>query len=76
MREISIREVRSELAHIEKVLDREGELIVTRNGRPVARILPLRGGRSAPSHARLRASMPRLEPSSAELIRQERDERG
>lgn len=76
MREISIRQMREELSRIEEVVEREGEVVITRHGRPVAKVVPLHRGLVAPSHADLRASMPRLSRSSAELIREERDERG
>jgi len=76
MRHISIREVRSELSRIEEVVDREGELVVTRNGRPLVKIVPLHRSVAPPSHADLRASMPRMRRPSSELIREDREARG
>ena len=75
MKSLSIREVRKELAHIDELVAREGEVVVTRRGKPIARLLPLRSKRRMPSHADLRASMPRLKNGSEKLIRSERDER-
>ena len=75
MKSLSIREVRKELAHIDELVAREGEVVVTRRGKPIARMLPLRSKRPVPSHADLRASMPRLKSGSETLIRKERDER-
>ena len=75
MKSLSIREVRKELAQIDELVAREGEVIVTRRGKPIARMLPLRSKRPVPSHADLRASMPRLKNGSEKLIRSERDER-
>ena len=75
MRVVSIREMRAALPRLEELVRREGELLITRHGRPVARVLPLRGARDLPSHAALRGSMPPLSVSSAELVRQERDGR-
>ena len=50
MKSISIREVRAELAQLDELLLREGEVVVTRRGRPIARLLPVRSQRAMPSH--------------------------
>jgi len=75
MKNLSVREVRKELAQIDELVSREGEVVVTRRGKPIARLLPLHSKRQMPSHADLRASMPRLKNGSEKLIRSERDER-
>jgi len=75
MKSLSVREVRKELAQIDELVSREGEVVVTCRGKPIARLLPLRSKRRMPSHADLRASMPRLKNGSEKLIRSERDER-
>ncbi len=75
MKSLSIREVRKELAQLDELVSREGEVVVTRRGQPIARLLPLRNQRPMPSHADLRASMPRLKNGSERHIRTERDER-
>ena len=75
MKRLSIRQVRKELAQLDELLAREGELLVTRRGTPIARLVPLRGRQPMPSHADLRASMPHLKRGSEEVIRGERDER-
>ncbi len=75
MKNLSIREVRKELAQLDELVSREGEVVVTRRGRPIARLLPLASKRRMPSHADLRASMPRLKHGSERHIRTERDER-
>jgi len=75
MKSLSIREVRKELAQLDELLARDGEVIVTRHGRPIARLLPLASRLSMPSHAELRAGMPRLKSGSEAHIRAERDER-
>jgi prevent-host-death family protein len=72
MRELSIREARNSLSHIEALLGSEKEIIITRRGRPVAKLVSLRQA-EVPSHAELRAETPRLERESADLIREERD---
>lgn len=75
MKTLSIREMRSELGKLDQLVQIEGELLITRQGKPIARILPVRGARPKPSHAELRASMPRLERPSENLVREDRDER-
>ena len=75
MKNLSIREVRKELAQLDELVSREGEVVITRRGQPIARLLPLRSKRRMPSHADLRASMSRLKKGSEQHIRTERDER-
>jgi len=75
MKKLSIREVRKELAQLDELVSREGEIVVTRRGQPIARVLPLRSKKRMPSHADLRASMPRLKKGSEKYVRAERDER-
>ena len=73
MKTFTIREVRAALAHLEEILAKEGEVLVTRRGRAVARLLPVRPARAAPSHAKLRAAMPRLSVPSETLVREDRE---
>ena len=75
MRKLSVREVRAALPQLERILEQEGELVITRNGVPIARVLPAVRREGMPSHAELRSRMPRLSVGSEVLIRQERDER-
>lgn len=75
MRTMSIREMRAELGRLGDVLEREGEVVVTRHGKPIARVLPLGARRKRPRHDELRASMPRLERGSEEVVRADRDGR-
>ncbi len=46
MKAISIREMRSDLGHLDKLIESEGEIIVTRRGVPIARLLPVQGSRN------------------------------
>ena len=41
MKNLNIREIRHELAHLDELLAREGEVILTRHGKPIARVLPI-----------------------------------
>jgi antitoxin (DNA-binding transcriptional repressor) of toxin-antitoxin stability system len=58
MRSISVREMRAALPRIEQPLAEAGEVLITRNGKPVARVLrtvPREGisveGGTTPAHA-------------------------
>lgn len=75
MKRITVREARQALSRVEALLDAEGELTVTRRGRPVARIVPVGEGRAMPSHEALRKSLPRLAKGSARYVREDRDAR-
>jgi antitoxin (DNA-binding transcriptional repressor) of toxin-antitoxin stability system len=75
MKELSIREAREQLTAIEELVEKEGEIILTRRGKAVARILPLTGPRKLPSRASLRRKMPRLKTPSEALVRLDRDSR-
>jgi prevent-host-death family protein len=73
MRSLSIRELRDSLSSITRIVEDEGEVTLTRHGRPLVKLVPLRPARTAPSHADLRAGMPRMTVSSEELIRVDRE---
>ena len=75
MRKLSIREVRAVLGRLDELLEQTGEVVVTRHGKPIARILPTRRPSKMPSHAALRATMPRLSIPSETLVRKDRDGR-
>lgn len=76
MRSISVREMRTALPRLERLLEQEGEIVITRRGKPVARILPTVPEGGIPSRAGLRQRMRRLDVGSEVLIREDRDARG
>ena len=75
MKALSIREMRASLGRLEELLEEEGELVVTKRGKAVARLMPMGPKRRLASHRDLRARMPVLR-SSTEDIRADRDGRG
>ena len=75
MRELSIREMRESLGSLDRLVQHEGELLVTRRGVPIARVLPVKGSQARPDHAELRSAMPKLEMPSETLVRDDRDQR-
>ena len=76
MRSISVRDMRAALPRLEQLLAEEGEVVITRNGKPVARVLPTVPKGNIPSRAELRRKMRRVEVGSEVLIREDRDARG
>lgn len=75
MKTLSIREIRAALTRLDELVEKESEITITRRGKAVARLLPIRRRPRMPSHADLRASMPRQEIPSEVLIREDRDAR-
>ena len=75
MKTLTVRQMRESLPKLEELVAAEGEIVVTRRGRPLARVVPFLRSRKMPSHADLRASMPKLRTPSEVLIRRDRDER-
>jgi antitoxin (DNA-binding transcriptional repressor) of toxin-antitoxin stability system len=75
MKELNVREMRASIGRLDDLVDAAGELIVSRRGRPIARILPVSRRRQRPDHADLRARMPPVSTPSEDLIRDERNER-
>jgi prevent-host-death family protein len=75
MTQITIRQVRAVLARLDEELAQKGEIVITRRGRPLAKIVPIREPRAVPSHRDLRARMSPLNRGSEELVREDRDAR-
>jgi prevent-host-death family protein len=70
---MSVREFRGALTALDTVVAREGEIVITCHGRPLARVVPMTPARPAPSHADLRAALPFQEIASEFLVRRDRD---
>jgi antitoxin (DNA-binding transcriptional repressor) of toxin-antitoxin stability system len=75
MRYFNIREMRSLLGKLDELVEEQQELIITRNKKEIARVLPVRTKRKRPTHAQLRQLTQPSEISSTAMIRQDRDER-
>lgn len=73
MREMSVRELRDSLSSIGEIVDREREVLLTRHGRPLAKLVTVAPGRTVPSHADLRAQTAPLATPSEDLIRADRE---
>ena len=75
MKTLSIREMRGALTRLEELLKNAGELLITRRGRGIARLVPVDPARQVPSHRHLRAAMEKCDVGSEELVRADRDGR-
>ncbi len=76
MRTISIREAREGLSHPEQLFATDDEVIVTKRGEPVARILPIRPTKpKIRSLAAFRASQVPLDPPLSRTIAEDREDR-
>jgi prevent-host-death family protein len=75
MKAINIREFRAHAGHLDKFVEQSGEVIITRHGKPILRILPIQAKCERPDHSDLRKKMPLLKKSSADYVRKDRDER-
>lgn len=75
MRPITVQELWASLGRLEHLLREEGELIVTRNGEAVVRVLPIEERRVRPDHKDLRDRNARFDVTSQVLVGEERDER-
>ena len=75
METISLAEAKVRLSEILNEVEAGGEVVITRHGKPVARVVSAHGPLKAlPSLMAFRASLPRARTSSAELLRVLRDE--
>jgi len=74
MHRISIWELRTSIGKLDELVDKAGELIITRHGKAIARILPIQQQRQRPDHADLKNCTERLSIGSEDLVRGERDE--
>jgi len=73
VRSMSIRQLRDSLSSLGDIVERDREILITRHGRVLAKLVATGPSRSAPSHSDLRAGMPYLSVPSEELIRQDRE---
>jgi len=75
MKKLNIRETRQSLSHLDRLLAVEGEMMITRRGEAIARVVGVARKRSIPSHRDLRERMPRLRKGSEKMVREDRDAR-
>lgn len=75
MSTVTLVEAKTHLSHILDQVEAGEEVVITRRGLPIARITPVEKPKHAvKSLAEFRSRMPRWRKSSAELLREMRDE--
>lgn len=72
----NIRDARRKLSALLEQVERGEEVVISRRGKPVARLVHLHDAEDArfPSRADLRAALPSAHEPAAELVRRLRDE--
>ena len=75
MKKLTIREARQALSHLDRLLAVEEEVMITRRGEPIAKVVQVGRKRSIPSHRGLRDAMPKMRTGSETVLRKDRDER-
>jgi len=76
MKTLNVRDARKSMTNIDKILEKEGEITITRRGEPIARLSPMGRRKGIPSHRSLRESIARQKVQSETLVREDRDGRG
>ena len=72
---VTLAEAKTHLSHLLDQVVAGEEVVITRRGQPIARISPVeRPKRPIRSLAEFRSGMPRWSKSSADLLREMRDE--
>ena len=75
MSNVSLAQAKANLSQLIDQVEAGEELVITRHGRPVAKVTAVRPARGlTPSLAEFRAGLPRRKGSSAALLRRMRDE--
>jgi len=75
MQTVSVAEAKAHLSEVLSRVEAGEEVVITRRGRQVARLAPIRKTlQPVPSLAKFRASLPAARKSAAKIIRQMRDE--
>ena len=75
MSTVTLAEAKTHLSHLLDQVEAGEEVVITRRGQPIARITPVEKPKQpVKSLAEFRSCMPRWRKSSAELLRDLRDE--
>jgi antitoxin (DNA-binding transcriptional repressor) of toxin-antitoxin stability system len=73
MKKLTIREIRQSLSHLDRLLEIEGEVTITRRGDPIAKVVQVGRRRPIPSHRDLRDGIHRMRKGSERIIRKDRE---
>ncbi len=69
MKKLSIREARQALSHLDRLLAIEEEVMITRRGEPIAKVVQVGRKRPIPSHRDLRDEMHQMYEGSGTVLR-------
>ncbi|MEI9476954.1 MAG: prevent-host-death protein [Deltaproteobacteria bacterium] len=75
MKKLTTSEVRKSLSNLDRLLEAEGELAITRRGETIALIKPVSKRRIIPSHRGLRERMRQMRKASEKMICEDRERR-
>ena len=75
MKTITVREAREGLSHPETLFVDANEVIVTKHGQPILRLLPAAGARKVRSMAEFRAKLRIQSVASETIVARDREER-
>lgn len=75
MKTLTIREFRANIGHLNQLVEQSGEMIITRHGEPILRLLPIHAKFERPDHNELRKKMAFLTIPSSQYIKEDRDDR-
>jgi antitoxin (DNA-binding transcriptional repressor) of toxin-antitoxin stability system len=75
MKRLTIREIRKALSHLDRLLAVEDEVMITRRGDPIAKIVQVGRKRPIPSHRDLRDGMKPMHKGSETVLRKGREGR-
>ena len=74
MRSAGVREARQSLSSLLDDVQKGREVVITDRGRPVARLIPLPGGRPFPDLRKVRLEMRRIDPPLSQAVLEDREE--
>ena len=75
MKKLTVREARQSLSQLDRLLETEGEITITRRGKPIGRVTGIGSKRAIPSHKDLRMKMARVKNESQVFVREDREGR-
>ena len=75
MKNLTIRDARKALTHLDRLLDEEGEIAISRRGEIIAHVVQVKRKLPIPSHRDLRQGIPLMRKGSETIIRKERNGR-
>jgi len=74
MYSVNVREARERISRLLSEVERGEEIIISRHGRPIARLVPVERESRFSDRSGFRASLPSGRTGSADLVRKIRDE--